>query len=422
MRRLFMPAACALLLLPGCGGGTETLPGDGERGAVKAEAGCALAALKPALRETLVVIDRTMVKPAGAETFRLENPTLWSLINGLADVERAADTGAMAPRERLTIAIADPATGGLEQIFTGCIPYLSKEELAGRTAQGEDGFGSRFMGSDMESQIEQQRTAFQDQVLQAVALAKYGGQPRRGDGFAESGFVRALKTVGPGRGAADTIRRVFLFADPGAAMEDVPADHKAAREKGFTLAETLQANLGRSDLYVVPAGRALSDTQKAFLDALVLGSQGDLKAVAPFSPDGLAKPPVRVVLYSGELPLDATVKTPMDLRLASAADGAIVNSWLSYTGSRGVRATPVAGQFVCVSDGACNLRGDPNALGQRWRTEPGVSPQAMPSGPFGGMRIIEGRDDGQRLTGRIYDPVIFVGDRGDIPLVARRAE
>ncbi|NNM75796.1 hypothetical protein HJG53_02600 [Sphingomonas sp. ID1715] len=421
MRRLIF-ASSVVALLAGCGGDPVLDKQDG-KGLVKLEAACSLAGLPSALRETLVVIDKTMVKPADPETFRVENPELWALVTGLADGQRASDTGAMAPRERLTIALADPQSGGLEQLFTGCLPGLSADEMAGRTGKGEDGLSSKFFGSDMASQISRQREEFLKQVVISIATAKFGGQARPADNFGDSGFARTLKTVGPGRGTPGLVRRVFLFADPAKALTTVPAEYVAARKQGFDASDGFQANFGQSDIYVVPAGRPLGENQRAFLDAFLLASRGDLKSVAPFSPDGLSKPPVRLISYSGELPLGGGIKTPMELRLASAADGTIVNSWISYTGSKGVRATPLAGQFVCGAEGVCDLRGDPNlSLGQRWRTEPGKAPQPLPEGPFGGMRLIEGKDDGQRLTGRIYDPVIYVGDTGDIPLVARRTE
>lgn len=414
-------AAASLFALAACGGGGDPVGGTSGNSTVKMEAACSIAGLKPALRETLIVIDRSTVKAAKPENFRLENAALWGLITGLADGQRAADTAAMAPRERLTIALADPVTGGLDQLFTGCVPTISQDEIAGRAGQGEDGFEKKFMGSDMASQTTRQREEFLKQVVIVLATAKFGAKARRSDTFATSSFLRTLKMIGPGRGTSETLRRVFVFADPAPAMTDVPGDYAESRKQGFALAETIQANFGQSDVYVVPAGRPLSEAQRGFLDALVLGSRGDLKGVTPFSPDSLAKAPVTVVNYSGELPLDGTIKSPMDLRLATAADGTLVNSWISYTASNGIRATPVAGQFVCDAEGQCDLRGDPGlGLGQRWRTDPGGSPQPLPGGPFGGLRLIEGKDDGQRLIGRIYDPIILVGDRGDIPLLARR--
>jgi len=111
----------------------------------------------------------------------------------------------------------------------------------------------------------------------------------------------------------------------------------------------------------------------------------------------------------------------MELRLPTAADGSLVGAWISYTGSKGQRRTPIAGQFACASDG-CELRGDPEGtLGQRWRTEPGMQPQPLVDGPFGGMRLISGKDDGQTLKGRIYDPIIYVGETGDISFTAKRS-
>lgn len=417
-RSPFLAALAGLVMLSGCGEDEVAAPAG--QASVKLDAFCTMGGLAPALRETLLVIDQTAVKPSKPETFRTENSELFAVIHGLADAERALGSGAMAPRERFTIAIANPASGGLSQIFTGCVPGLSKEELAGRAKKGEDGGIDVFFGSDMASKLEDAKEEFLKQVILMAVQAPVGGEARGGDSFRESSFARTLKTIGPGTGAAGRVRRIFLFADPGKALASIPAPYPEARKAAFDQAAAAQTNLGMVELYLVPAGRALTDVQRGFLDAYFLGSAGDLRFAGSFSPDSLAKVPVKVIDYTGELPLAADVKSPMEMRIASAADGTIANSWLSYTGSRGVRRTPIAGQFACTADG-CDLRGDPNlALGQRWRTDAGTEPQVLVDGPFGGMRMISGRDDGQKLSGRIYDPMIFLEGQGDIPFVARR--
>jgi hypothetical protein len=405
--------------LAGCGESADPLTGGGPA-SVKLDTYCTIGGLAPAIRESLIVIDRTAVKPSQPETFRTENPELFALITGLGDAERALGTGAMAPRERLTIAIADPNSGGLSQIFTGCLPGLSKDEMTSRASKGEDSMVDSFFGSDMASQLSEAQAEFRKQVILMLVQAPNGGEAKTGDSFGESAFARVLKTIGPGAGTPGTVRRVFLFADPGRALGSIPGDYEGARKSAFAQAATAQINLGQSELYLVPPGRSLNDVQRGFLDGFFLGSGSDLRFVGPFSPDNLAKPPVKIVTYAGDLPLGGNINNPMEMRLAAAVDGTLVNSWISYTGSNGMRRTPVAGQFVCNADG-CELRGDPNlVLGQRWRTQPGSEPQVLVSGPFGGMRMINGKDDGARLTGRIHDPMIILADKGDISFVARR--
>jgi hypothetical protein len=254
-----------------------------------------------------------------------------------------------------------------------------------------------------------------------VAQVTGGAAGKGADSFNSSNFARTFKNIGSGTLEADRVRRLIVYADPVPALSSVPDDYASARKAGFEQGQAAQANLGMAELYLLPAGRSVGDVQRAFLDAWFLSSGADLRQVGAFSPDAFAKPPARIMRYTGELPLSPEVKSPMELRLPAAADGTLVGAWITYTGSKGIRRTPISGQFACASDG-CELRGDPDGtLGQRWRTEPGAQPQPLVDGPFGGMRLISGVDDGQTLKARIYDPIIYVGDKGDINFTAKRS-
>jgi hypothetical protein len=419
MRKLLMVAAVAFLGSCGDNPTIDKTVGGGEE--VKLDSFCMMPGLKPALRETVLVIDQNSVKPSKPETFKNENAELFAAVVGLADATRALDSGAMAPRELLTIAVANAQTGGLKPIFSGCLPAMSKEELAERKAKGEDGAIDSYFASDMGSKLEEARGAFLTKAVLMVAQVAGESAGKGGDSFNDSSFARTFKVIGPGAGSADHIRRLIVFANPGAALSTVPEDYVAARKAGFDQAQIAQTNLGMSELYLMPAGATLSNSHQAFLDAWFLSSGADLRHVGAFTPDSLAKPPVRINGYTGQLPLSPEVMSPMELRLAAAADGSLVGAWISYTGSKGIRRTPISGQFACASDG-CELRGDPEGtLGQRWRTEPGMQPQPLVDGPFGGMRLITGKDDGQTLKGRIFDPIIYVGDNGDITFTAKRS-
>jgi hypothetical protein len=419
MHKLLIVTAVALLAA--CGDDGSTTGGAPSRDAVKLDAFCTMPGLKPALRETVLVIDRNSVKPSKPENFKTENADLFAAVIGLADAERAVGSGAMTPREHLTIAVANAQNGGLNPIFSGCLPAMSKEELADRRSKGEDGMADAYFGSDMASKLEEARSNFMTKAVLMVAQVAGDGAVKVGDNFNSSGFARTFKIIGPGADAADRIRRLIVFADPGGAFATVPDDYAQARKAGFEQAQTSQTNLGMSELYLVPSGRTIGDAHRAFLDAWFLSSGADLRHVGAFTPDSLAKAPVRIAHYTGQLPLSPEVMSPMELRLPAAADGSLVSAWISYTGSKGIRRTPIAGQFACSSDG-CELIGDPEgSLGQRWRTEPGMQPQPLVDGPFGGMRLISGKDDGQTLKARIYDPIIYVGDTGDISFTAKRS-
>lgn len=419
MRKLLIIAAFAML--GGCDDGMDKVGTTGQGEAVKLDAFCTMPGLKSALRETVLVIDENSVKPSKPETFKTDNGELFAVVVGLADATRALDTGAMAPREHLTIALANAQTGGLSPIFSGCLPAMSKEELAERRTKGEDGAMDSYFGSDMGSKLEEARSSFLTKAALMVAQVAGTGGGRGGDSFNDSSFARTIKVIGPGAGTAGQIRRLIVFANPGGALSSVPEDFVQARQAGFDQAQTAQTNLGMSELYLVLGGGTIGNTQRAFLDAWFLSSGADLRHVGAFTPDSLAKAPMRINSYTGQLPLSPEVMSPMELRLPTAADGSLVGAWISYTGSKGQRRTPIAGQFACASDG-CELRGDPEGtLGQRWRTEPGMQPQPLVNGPFGGMRLITGKDDGQTLKGRIYDPIIYVGETGDISFTAKRS-
>ena len=419
MRKFIILAALAFLAA--CGDDGSKVGAAPSLDAVKLDAFCNMPGLKPALRETVLVIDQNSVRPSKPENFKTENADLFAAVIGLADAERALGTGAMAPREHLTIAVVNAQNGGLNPIFSGCLPAMSKEELADRRSKGGDGMADAYFGSDMASKLKEARSKFMTKAVLMVAQVAGDGAGKGGDSFNSSSFARAFKIIGPGAGATDRIRRLIVFADPGGAFATVPEDYTQARKAGFEQAQTAQTNLGMSELYLVPAGRTIGDAQHAFLDAWFLSSGADMKHVGAFTPDALAKPPVRITNYTGQLPLSPEVMSPMELRLPAAADGSLVGAWISYTGSKGIRRTPIAGQFACSSDG-CNLIGDPEgSLGQRWRREPGMQPEPLVDGPFGGMRLISGKDDGQTLKARIYDPIIYVGERGDISFTAKRS-
>jgi hypothetical protein len=420
MRKLLVAAVA--LLLAGCGDENAPTGGDAHE-AVKLDSFCSVPGLKPALRETVLVVDRNAVKPAKPETFKTENAGLFAAVIGLADAERAISSGAMAPREHLTIAVADPKTGGLNPIFSGCLPGMSKQEVADAATKGGDGALAVYFGSDTASKLrEASKTFLTKAVLMTVQIspAERGG----GDGFETSSLARTFKAIGAGDAAAGKVRRLVVYSDPSSALAAVPEEYEAARKLGFELAESSHAALGMSEAYIIPAGKTIGETGRGFLDAWLLANGADLRFVGAFTPSSFSKPPVQLVAYTGELPLTRDVMSPMEMRLAAAADGSLVDSWISYTASKGIRRTPLSGQFACTADG-CELRGDPDGtLGQRWRTKPGTQPQLLVDGPFGGMRLISGTDNGKTMKGRIYDPIILVGQAGgtgDIRFVAKRA-
>lgn len=419
MRKVWL--LCLLAPLAACEDSPSALGVAGSE-SVKLEVFCSVPGLERPVRETLLVIDASAVKDASPETFREANADLFGAVTGLADAQRALSSGAVAPRERITISVANTQTGGLKDIFTGCLPALSTDELTARAQKGEDGALDAFFGSDMASKLSEAQQEFLMKAVLTVAQVKPSAAKGGGDDFNSSAFARLFRIIGPGPGEKSRVRRLIVFSDPGAALSNVPQNYAEARTMAFAQGELAEGNLGMAELYLVPASRMVNEVERAYLDAWLLSAGADLRHVGVFSPSAFAKPPVKLFTYAGDLPLVPGILNPMELWLAPAADGTLSSGWINYTGKKGVRRTPVAGSFVCVSD-VCELRGNPdNALGQRWRTEPGTEPQPLVDGPFGGMRLISGKDNGSTLKGRIYDPIIFVNESGDIEFTAKRTE
>lgn len=422
MRRA-MVAAAPLLALAALLGACGPNPPKQEKVEARVEEACKLPGLTPALRETTILIDRSAIDPAEPSTFRQVNARLFDIVTGLGTAQRALESGAMAPRERLTVKLVDPGSGASEQVFTGCLPGLTEAELAARGKQGEDGAVDQFFGRDMASTLNRQREAFLNKLIIAVVNAPVAPRARGGDDFAGSGLNRLIRAIGAGADRQDVVRRVILYANPAGALGSLPTAWQAAREAGFKLAADQGGDLGLAEVYLVPSKGEVSDVQRAFLDAYILGSKADLVAAGPFTPDRLSKPPVALTRFAGDIRLQADGNpAPLTLRLATTADQRLVGSWITYAGSRGLRSTPLAGQFICAEDSACQLRGDPGlTLGQRWRTEPGTAVQVMADQPFAGMRDITASGDSEMLKGKISDPIIRVIGLDEVQFTARRS-
>ena len=408
-------ALAALAGLGGCGGAegdTATAAGEGAARPVKLDSFCGRQELPGPRRETVIAIDSTAIMASPPDRFRKDNGRLVDLLTGLATSQQALETGAMAPRERLTILALDPASGGSRQVFTGCLPGVTPDELAARQASGAESGLDKYMGSDLASDVEDASADFLKAAtvamvsIKAAAPAKDAGTPAT--------MLRVLKALV--RQPGDTPRRLFVYTDPSRPLRALPPDYAALRADAFKAAREAQISLGLVDAYVIPARRDLDDRQRGFLDALLLGAGANLRSVAPFSPDRLEPAAKASFVYVGQMPLYANVEAPAELRLNVTAAGRLVNSWIGFTGRDGVKATPLGGEFACDADGACTLKGDPQAgLGQRWRTLAGSTPQPLADAPFGGMRMIEAAGGTESLNVRIFDPTFKILLAGSTP-------
>lgn len=415
------------LLLGACDGDSVS---QSAASATKVEGFCAIDGLAPALRETTIVIDTSAIAAAAPEQFHARNPALFALLLGLGDPVQTEQSGAAAPRERVTVLAASTARGSATPIFTGCLPNVSPEEVAARRAAGTDTGLDRYFGQDMGSSVKKAQDNFRRELLVSLmSLSKLAEASGAAAGPDPAALPRLLKLVGAP--AADgPVRRLFVFSELGVgrAFPAGLSDTRQARLAGFEAARKAQLNLGRADVFIVPSSGQPDEQAQQYLKTFVLGSSGNLLGAHAFSANGLPAPPHTIAVYRGELPASPQIRMPLEVRVATTAGGQLVSSWVSYTGSFGQRSTPLTGQFQCAGPGACALRSDPaGGFGQMWSPSAAAEPEPLPAGPFGGLRYVEAQGTETQLRMRIYDPVIFLAEAGeggdlrfDIKRISRR--
>lgn len=413
--RAGMAAALAIAAMGLAACGPKVDEAVGASGAATMDEFCAAPGLPKALRHTTLIVDSGAITPASPEEFRIKNPELLKLVLGLADPTTALQSGATAPRERVTILAGSARSATLTPIFSGCIPGASDAEVAQAKAQGE-GAAQTYFGSDLASKVRTQQAAFSRQVLLSLmGLNKLAeAAPAASEsGFAASPFVKLLKPLGPPTAEDVGARRIFLFTDLPRSPPGTFADVSQARQAGFKTASETGLQLRQAEFFIVTPGTPADEVSEQFLRTFLLGSQADLQRAGGFSANGLSAAPTRLITYRGTLAVTPDYKMPMTMQLASGPDGQLVNSWLTYTASFGPRATPIQGELKCTAERECIVRSDPaGGLGQLWRLKPGAEPEVREDAPLGGLRFLEGTETERGMTGRIHDPVISIGRPG----------
>jgi hypothetical protein len=107
----------------------------------------------------------------------------------------------------------------------------------------------------------------------------------------------------------------------------------------------------------------------------------------------------------------------MQIRLATDATGALVNSWVEVSVDRPI-ATPMAGKAFCKSASleACEIKGDGREFSQAWAIEPDPNkPTFDPRLPFSGIRWFEFTSGPKGINGRLWDPMVIVNKQKEMP-------
>lgn len=397
-------AMAGLILLASCKGDTDARLANGQT--VTMEAYCAAAAgLPKALRHTIVIVDASAIQKGDAAQLRTLNQSLFDLLIGLGgDPQQAVASGAMAPRERLTILMAPSDGGALQTLVTGCIPSFSAEELAAMRAQksGAANAASDFMGSGDRSNVDNAARDFSDAVLGAIGKIGHAASPPRNGSFTEGGLVRSLSNSPRIATPEQGVPRIFLFTD----LTRLPASAtvEETRKAAFDAATRANISLGLAEVHMAGPTAPRSRLAREYAQAFILGSGGSLQGFGGASLNGLRPPPSTVEIYTGDVTFPIA-SYPLQIRLARDRNGALVNSWVNIRAQQD-RSTPLEGHIICQEDGRCRIASS-GGFAQVWTLSPGgESEHDATTMSFAGLRNFSAEIIDNRMTGSISDPSV----------------
>lgn len=411
--RLAMLVATAALA--GCDGGTQVST---SAESIRAEQACAIPGLPGPLRQTIILIDEASLRRApDAAALRELNGELVAAVSSFADAAAAVGNGTLAPRERVSLLLAPADGGGARTLFSGCAPALTAEERQRLEAQSgwKEDFTSSGAEDRIDSMADQYRTGLLGALLRAAQHAPEAPPPAPSE-FIRTALVRSLRATPRLSDPALGLARIIMVAP--AALRSVPAFASVAeaRAAGFAAARPLGLNFAQAELNVAIAPRAET---RDYAAAFFLGSGGNLASWSTQAPTALQPPPANVQNFAGEVEY-GQYRFPIQLRLASTASGALVNSWVVVRGERPT-ATPLTGTLACGGE-RCRVLSDDGGFAQLWSPDPGGEPEFASDLPFGGMRSVEIMIDADRGMGRVFDNAVDeIAGRRDIRFTLRRA-
>jgi hypothetical protein len=410
MRAISLSALSAALLLTACGR-SPTPVNPGAAGPASFEKYCNAPGAPRALRQTLLIIDENEVQPNAAPGQLAAGNRKWTLwIGGLLGKPGDSKSSAFSPRERLTVLLAPRNGAEPRTVFTGCVPGFSADEVQA-IAKGQGGIGSAssdFFGSGPVQTAAKDADRFRS--LLGSALARLGDSENQtksaegGDALETSSLLTSLRQKSLVDLSAG-IPRIVIFSDM-SRLSIEGANIPEARSAGFALARRAPLDLKRAEVFVAGVAPDSRTAQvRAFVDAFLLGSEGQLRGFGSGDIGLQQIAPQSVRVYSGMIRYGSE-DVPMRLRLATTNDGRIIDSWIAVR--RDVEtATPFEGEIV--SDGRDGEigRNDSKGLGQLWSTDPDPEPEFGSDLAFGGLRGLELRvhPDGA-LDGRVMDPIV----------------
>jgi hypothetical protein len=419
VRAIIRIAAFPLLMLAGCGG-DESTEGRGE--SFVSEEFCRIEGLPVPTRHTFILVDgAALAHTEDAEQFVASNRWVREATFAIADPERAINSGASEPRERISV-IRLPEDGSVgTRVFTGCIPAMTGEEMAQANERG-----SRlgiFFGGGPQDELNKARSKFRRDLaaaLQAAARSSQGrGEGQRGP-LAQSRLFTAIRSSAGLLEAGQNVPRLVLITN--LAHTQVPGgnDQLETRRAGFLAGMALGLNLGGSEIVLIQPGSSEMQ-QRIFLDSFLLAQRGHLIYAGDGRVSRLPAAPQTVRRFIGQAAFPEHPEN-VQIRIAIDRNGRLINSWITLR-DQNERSIPLSGQASCDEAGLCTIRSENDGFGQTWSLSPGGQPEFGNEMPFGGARNFELRLDREGLNGRVFDPLIDQfganADNTAIPITAR---
>ncbi|MBB4953894.1 hypothetical protein H4S14_001954 [Agrobacterium vitis] len=360
------------------------------------------------LRQTMVIIDGNVAQPDGPDGPSPANTRWRKFAAQFFDARNPTIGQIMAPRERVTIAIANSDGSGLTPLFTGCIPTVSKEEAAKLDLNTSN--MQKFIGSDWRSKAKDSAEDFSRtatiSLVQGLKSAKVGAAQNRAE-FSAGGLVQSLNRAKP-YSLANGLPRVVIYSDLSKYHLSV-ADSATAHAKGRADGETTSLDLQRAELNIFSTGSAVDDASANYLRAFFLMSKAKVETIGgEGGMVGSNGVPVRVAVYQGAITLGGN-PYPVRMRLATDQNGTVTMSWIEEQSDR-TRFVPFSGILNCTDGSNCEYVGD-RVFAQVWADTPGTSPSCEGWMPFGGLRDFSFTTRGDSLTGKISDAIcVIVGE------------
>lgn len=361
------------------------------------------------LRQTVIVIDGSMVVPDTENGPAVENQSWRAFIRPFVDATDRRISQLMAPRERITVTLANGDGSGLSTLFSGCVPLWTRAEID--AAEASSSSLAKFFGRDWRTQLEKSQESFR----RSATIATISGIKNvpivletLKSKFADSNLIASLRR-NPGYSTDDGLVRYVILGDF-ANIEIPTSDIVTARRLGKSDGGKSGLDFKLSEVHLFGDGIGGEASKYQYIDGFFLATGGSLTTLGSLSSTiSENNVPVTNRVFQGTADFPEIGAVPVRFRLATDENNRVVMSWFQEQ-RREARAIPVRGALTCESDGACNYQGD-QTFAQVWSDNPNPEPECTGEMPMAGMRNLVFSVDGEIVSGSVTDTICIIRDR-----------